>query len=148
MPTKKTVTLQAQFTKFIAAYQARMEETAKRSIQDVIIQAQKLGTKGGNMPLDTGFLRASGQISFSGMPSGPTRPTGKKPLPNSVADTTDVTILKIAEFTAGGPPLFFGWIAHYAKYQEARRGFLAAAVQMWPDFVKRNCDAVKKEIQS
>jgi hypothetical protein len=112
-----------------------MLRVMQASIQDVVDASQKPRGKGGRMPIDTGFLRASGQGSYSGMPSGPVR--GDKKEPNSYTyDSGPIGVL-INGLTVG-KTFYFGWTANYARIQNLRTGFLDAAVQRWQEFVDRN----------
>lgn len=91
------------------------------------------------MRVDTGFLRASGQASLTGMPTGPGRgsPDGTYP-----PDTTSV-IVTIANAKVGEDRIFFGWTANYARYRESRDAFLRLAVQKWDQIVSSNVAKAK-----
>lgn len=87
--------------------------------------------KGGRMPIDTGFLRASGQMRLGGMPSGPTRPNSKaigpiNPGPASYQGSPTV-VQSLGNFTIG-TSIFFGWTAAYANKINLRYGFLDNAM--------------------
>lgn len=94
----------------------------RTSVERTIEDAQKPKGDGGNMPIDTGFLRASGQTSLSGMPQGPTRKTEGFPAPNANLVIASAQI---------GDKIFFGWTAAYARVREYHDGFLRSAVQKW-----------------
>jgi len=122
---------------------------AKQSIQDTIDIAQTPVTKGGHMRIRTGFLRASGQASLTGMPSGPTR--GSKGAEDTFKtsgtatydyeDQTTIAAIGSAKF---GDTIYFGWTAVYAKYREPKDGFLATAIQRWPQTVAKNANEVRR----
>lgn len=109
---------------------------AQASIQDVVNAAQLARAKGGRMPIDTGFLRASGQGSFTGLPTGPTIGESKVKFfyddGSSPSYTVQLTGLKL------GGTFYFGWTAVYAKYMNNYYGFLDVAVQRWQEFVDKN----------
>lgn len=112
-------------------------ESVKRLIQD----AQLSDDKGGRMRIDTGFLRSSGQLSFTGMPTGPVRGETDA-APNQYNFDVSPIALKLAG--AGlDDTLFFGWTAEYARYREWHDGFLRIAVQKWPNIV----DSVVAEVK-
>lgn len=134
-------TFVTQVDDFIRKSQLLLTAVCRQSVQDVIEQAQLPTAKGGRMRVDTGFLRASGRISFSGMPSGPTRGDG-----TPVPDTTQSTILQIGQWKVDQVPLFFGWTANYAKYREAYDGFLSAAAQNWQQIVAANVQKLKDSL--
>ena len=105
--------------------------------------------KGGRMRVDTGFLRASGQASLTGMPTGPSRPPSEEPgahyddgspVPASVV----VTIASIN--VENGDKFYFGWTANYAKFREAKDGFLRLGVQRWQQIVDATVQRLKQRI--
>lgn len=115
---------------------------AQLSIQDVVNAAQLARAKGGRMPIDTGFLRASGQGSFTGLPTGPSeRESDVKYFYDdgqSLSYTVQLTGL------TNGATFYFGWTANYAKYMNAYYGFLDVAVQRWQEFVDKNIAEVNR----
>lgn len=123
----------ATVTAFVADTEKRMTALAQQSTQDLIELVQTPVAKGGKMRVDTGFLRASGQISFTGMPSGPSRGDGKTQYTGG-----DFSVASLAGFQLG-QTIYFGWTAEYAKYREAYDGFLISGVQNWQAIVDRNC---------
>ncbi len=78
------------------------------------------------MRVDTGFLRASGQASLTGLPSGP---SDKSEAPGQF----DYTFV-LAQARLGGT-IWFGWTANYAIYREFQDGFMRSAAQNWQDIV-------------
>lgn len=128
----------SQFTAQIAAFaedaKRKMELTIKQSAQDVGEIAQRPVAKGGNMPVDTGFLRNSLVAGLNGTTSlsGP-----------------DSYVLAIAGAELGDS-IFFGWTANYARYVEygtqgrAGRFFALSAAQQWQAIVARNADKARQ----
>lgn len=118
---------------WITDSQARTDAIFRQSIQDLINDAQTPSAKGGRMRVDTGFLRASGQLSLTGMPSGPPRnETGAPHVWNDAAVSTTLA------GASPGETVYFGWTAAYAKYREAYDGFLIGAIYNWQNIVNRN----------
>jgi hypothetical protein len=117
---------------FVTETEKRMRALAMQSTQDLIEEVQTPVGKGGKMRVDTGFLRASGQMSLTGIPSGPVRgdPDKKYAWNNATA------IADFAGFTLG-QTIYFGWTANYAKYREAYDGFLISGIQNWQTIVNR-----------
>lgn len=107
----------------------KLEAVAKTAFQDVAESANTPRAKGGNMPVDTGFLINSGQAALNSVPSGPSS-TG-----NMSAVPVVINGLRL------GDSIFFGWTANYAPIMEARYAYMGMAVQKWPQFV----DAAAKE---
>lgn len=138
---------------FIRTSEKRMRRLAQQSIQDVINDAQLAVGKGGRMRVDTGFLRASGQASLNGMPTGPVRgdkeatkhqyDDGNKPLDPSVT----LTLGDGADGFQLGATIYFGWTANYARIREAYDGFLEGAVQKWQQFVAKNTEEIRQRIK-
>lgn len=93
------------------------------------------------MRVDTGFLRSSGQISLTGMPSGPTR--GEKTEPNSYSPSTENVTATLSGVVAGDT-VYYGWTAVYAGPREFHDGFLSGALQKWQAIVDKHC----KELSS
>lgn len=118
---------------FVAATEKRMTALAMQSTQDLIEMVQTPTGKGGKMRVNTGFLRASGQVSLTGMPSGPSRNDGKEQFSGGDASIADFAGFKL------GNTIFFGWTANYAKYREAYDGFLISGIQNWQSIVNKNC---------
>lgn len=119
----------------------------RQSIQDVINEAQTPNFKGGRLSFDTGFLRASGQSSLTGMPSGPAR--GELTAPNSypseeIYATTAQILVDLARMEVGAT-FYFGWTAEYALVREAYDGFLDGALQNWQHYITENARKAKKE---
>jgi len=86
--------------------------------------------KGGRMRVDTGFLRASGQSSVNGVPTGPTRPEKGKTYEWS-SKTTEAIISGMKY----GATFFWGWTASYAIYREAYDAFMYTVIQRWQNIV-------------
>jgi len=119
----------ADMDKWIRRSQVRIDAVVKQSAQDLVNTAQTPRAKGGNMPVDTGFLRNSGMASLTGMPSG----TG------STESQVTLTIYRAKP----GDTIYFGWTANYAKYMERRYAFMRLAAQQWQDIVNRNARKLK-----
>lgn len=134
----------AQVDAIVAKTEKRMTALARESIQRTIDDAQTPVGKGGRMRVDTGFLRASGQPSYNGMPSGPSR--GDKTEPNSYTADDGAVTVALAKLELGAI-FYFGWTANYAKYREAFDGFLGVAVQKWPDTVAKVTEEIKARIK-
>lgn len=149
--------LSATVDAFVAETTLRLRALALQASEDLINEVQTPVAKGGKMRVDTGFLRASGQVSLTGMPSGPSR--GEKPSSQTTTVHGESVDLaggkrKIYEWAghdasatlagfAVGQTIYFGWTAHYAKYREAYDGFLISGIQNWQTIVNRVCEQIK-----
>ena len=135
-------TFTAQVDEIIARTEKRMTALLRESVQRTIDDAQQPVAKGGRMRIDTGFLRASGQASFDGLPTGPAIGSDDKKYTYSEADTF-VQLGKLQP----GVDFFFGWSASYARFREAYDGFLEGAVQKWPQTVAKVTAEIKARIK-
>lgn len=134
-------TFTAQVEDIVAGNNERLTALMRQSIQDVVNDMQTPVGKGGKMRVDTGFLRASGQASLNGMPTGPSRgDAGGKYTYDDGSVIVTIGQLKL------GSILWFGWTANYAKYREAYDGFLESALQKWPQIVKRNTELIRQKV--
>ena len=139
----------AQVNEMIAVNEKRMTALFRESVQRTIDMAQTTVYKGGKMRIDTGFLRASGQGSFDGMPIGPSINSSERSADQARGslysyDERNVQ-LTLSRFTLG-MTFFFGWTANYAIYREAYDGFLETAAQRWPQIVQSVTDEIRKRI--
>ena len=123
----------ATFTAQVEAWanktERQMSAIVKTAVQWTIADMQTPKAKGGNMPVDTGFLRNSLVTTLGGgTPAG--------------AGSADSYILAIANYTLGDT-ITAGYTANYARYQEygarGRTGnaFRARAVRKWQANVAR-----------
>lgn len=135
----------AQVDDIIKATEKRSIALVRQSTQEVVDQAQLPVAKGGKMHVDTGFLRASGQMSLTGMPAGPAR--GELTEEGSYDYDEQMVVTTLAGFSLG-MPVFFGWTADYAKHREIFDGFLGSAVQNWPSIVDKVTRQIKARIKS
>ena len=131
----------AQLDDVIKETNERIEAVMRTAVMEVIDEAQLSDDKGGKMRIKTGFLRASGQLSFEAMPAGPVRGEPKKKYEYDKGPVE----LQLANVEAG-QTIFFGWTANYAAAREARDGFLVSALQNWQKIVDRAIAKVKAEI--
>lgn len=104
----------------------------------------------GNLPVDTGFLRASLVATLGKTPSGELRdnPTGRARTYN--AAKINATIAQ-ATLESG---ISFAYTASYAYYVEmgargrSGRRFVALAVQRWPQIVSRSARSLEARIKN
>lgn len=137
----------AQVSAWVAATQQRSTAVFRESAERVIEQMQTPVAAGGNMPVDTGFLRASLQASTS-QPQ-PINP-GAAPAEGSTHTYSAGVASLVITGAELGQTVFATYTAAYAAEQEygARgregRGFVRLAAQQWPQIVSR----VSAELQS
>lgn len=135
---------QAQVDASVVNTKKKMLLVLKQSLNNTVNEMQTPVAKGGKMRVDSGFLRASGQASLNGMPSGPSRKPedAKKEQFDSATEGKVATSVLAAIGSIGfGATFFFGWTANYAKYRELYDGFRDSALQNW----QKTVDAVVAE---
>lgn len=133
-------TIAAGVTAFVAETKQRLRAVTLKSTQDVIDDAQIPKAKGGRMPLITGFLRNSGTISYSGLPTGPSVNTG-----DAQGEKDFSNVLGSWD---GQTDIWWGWTAEYALHQETLNGFLRVAAMRWPEFVMTNSRNLEARINA
>lgn len=124
-----------------------IEVVFKQSVQDTIEEMQKPVAKGGNMPVDLGFLRNSLRVTI-GTPA-----TGflERPSGYNLPDKEDVSYKLTVAGSELGDTIYAVYLASYAVHQEygARgregRGFRRKAAQNWQRNVNRNVAKVRKQ---
>ena len=109
--------------KFIAKSKSMSRDLLRASVQEMTVRASQPRDKGGNMPLVTGFLRNSGLGSVNQLPSGVSSP-----------DNATATVLVINRLELGDR-YYYGWVADYARFMEAKYAFLRLAQQDWQQIV-------------
>ncbi len=132
----------AQVDKWVLQTQDRMERVAKESIKRVVKEMQKPVAQGGNMPVDTGFLRASLQSGLNAKPN--LAPEGR-----SQGGAEEEVELTIAQMKIGDT-YHAAYGANYAAAVEfggggrQPRAFVRSAAKKWGQIVKQ----VAKEAQA
>lgn len=119
-------TFSADVSKHISKSSLLLESVFQEATQRTINEAQTPTYKGGNMRVDTGFLRNSGKAQINSVPSGASENTGER---LSDWDNTN-TVLTINNAKLGDS-IYFGWTANYARYRENKDGFVRLAAQNW-----------------
>lgn len=138
-------TLVADLEDIVTVSEKRMIALMRQSLQDVIDNAQQAAGKGGRMRVDTGFLRASGQASLTGMPTGPAR--GDKDAKPGQYKYDGENVIAVLGKLKLGSVFYFGWTANYAQYREVYDGFLEGALQHWQRIVAFNTDTIRNRIK-
>ncbi|SFS42277.1 hypothetical protein [Brevundimonas viscosa] len=135
----------AQISAFVAKTKERREAVHKESAQRVVEVMQTPRGLGGNLRVNTGFLRASliGTTSVA-LPATREKPDGPAAFSYDAGQIS--LVIAGAEITQ---PLTFVYTANYARPREyGARGqpgdrWVALAAQRWPQIVSSVCDEVK-----
>ena len=123
--TNKTKSWEKNFPK-------RFNQVAQMAVSRMANDAGEPIAKGGRMPVDTGFLRASVDAEVGRMPSGQSKNTSNAPVAYTGAGLT-ASILRWN--AASGEPLYIGWVAQYARPMEYKYGFMRGAAEKWDGYV-------------
>ena len=147
MAKKPKTKFTAKVADFVKESDQRMNAVVLDSVQTTINIANNPRAKGGQMRVDTGFLRASGQVSFDALPVGPARGVGRKNKNDTslIYDAPESYSAKLAGFNLG-QTIFYAWSASYAAIRNTYDGFLDNAVQQWPDTVKASVEKLRKRL--
>ncbi len=127
--------LKADIDRIVVNTEKRLLLVMKQSLINIINEMQTPVAKGGKMRVDTGFLRASGQASLNGMPTG-TQTKPKDAQAGSYNWDSGATEATIGGMKFGAI-LFWSWTANYSRYREAYDGFMYSAVQNWQQTVDK-----------
>lgn len=120
----------------------RVQLVFQESVQELGREANEPRAKGGNMPVDTGFLINSLTAAINSIPSGPSENVGG--FNQQEWDAT--AFLLVVNGAEIGDRVTIGYTANYAPYMEARYGFLRLAAQNWPQIVKKVTKRVDQRI--
>lgn len=122
----------AQISDWVAQSEKRMEAVFKESTKRVISEAQR------NIPVDTGFARASIRGSLQSMPQ--IDPNSRGAVGQAYSDRTGEILTTIASAHLGDI-IYVGWTASYVPFLEmghssqAPSGFIRLAALQWPQIV-------------
>lgn len=130
---KRSYSFQADVDRIIVNTEKRMLMVMKQSLLNAINEMQTPVAKGGKMRVDTGFLRASGQASLNGIPTGPEKKP--KDAAKGQFDWKPAQTEALIGEMQFGATLYFGWTANYAIYREAKDGFMYTTIQRWQQIV-------------
>lgn len=105
------MSFEATVSKHMAQYEVKLKEARDRTVMNIVNEAQKTVSRGGRMPVDTGYLRRSIRGALGRAP----KQTDGSPMS--------------AVLSAGlSDDIVIGWHAEYAWYQEITRGFMRGAL--------------------
>lgn len=131
---------------FARETEERLTAVWRDAVQRTVASMQTPVGQGGNMPVDTGFLRNS--IAANRGTTPPSIPLVSGPGEGSFSyDASDINLTILSATPQEGMTILY--TAEYAIYAEfgARgrpgRRFVGLAVQRWPEFVRRANNALE-----
>lgn len=140
------MSFKAEVDAWIAETEQRLVTVGRSAIGDLVNEAQTSVGKGGKMPVDTGFLRASGLSNLNSLPAGPSQKQLTTPLSYPSPDdytTQGKVAVDLARMTLNDT-FYFGWTAQYASKIEVRYGFVEGAVQNWQSHVTKRAEELMR----
>lgn len=141
-------TFAAEVDEWVKSSKARLTAVFQKALDAT---AEDMGTpvsRGGNLRVDTGFLRASmTAVVGQEMPAGPSiNPLRSKDGKGDPFGDPNVVHLIIGEATAGDI-VSIGFTANYAQYREPQDGFVLTAAQRWPMYVDKAVAEAKRRVR-
>lgn len=139
----------AQVDAWIRQSEQRFEAVFRESAQRVIAEMQKPVGAGGNMPVDTGFLRAS-LLATTGSPPQIRKDHVPEKGASYLGDDAAGQVALVIAGAGIGQTIYACYTAAYAAFVEygtskmAGRGFVRLAAQRWQQIV----DQVVSEVRS
>jgi hypothetical protein len=135
-----TLNFSAQVADWVKANQTAMTSIFRKSCERVNEEMEKTRAEGGNMPVDTGFLRASIQASKEAMPKirEDAKPVaGTKYTYDSGPINLVINTLELGETLYTGFTAAYSAHVNYGTSKTPARLFVELAAQQWPEIVKR-----------
>jgi hypothetical protein len=129
---------EAQVSAWVAKTRQRLDLVFKKSAQRVFEFAQTPVGAGGNLPVDTGYLRASARAAIGAPNSIDPTMTNPKKTPTSYNPGTISLVINSAQL---GQTLYMTYTAAYAasvnygRNGKSGRQFVGLAAQRWPVIV-------------
>ena len=125
------------------------EMIRKASAIELATVMQRPKSEGGNMPVLTGYLRASFTARVN---SDPVIGATNYPAPGQTYSYNPGAVNSVISRALPTQSIKMGYQAAYATYQEygtdkfAPCGFVRLGVQQWPQIIERNTRAVRQEL--
>ena len=142
-----SLTFADQVSEWVEAVEGATEAVFREAVQDLFETAQTPVGAGGRLPLDTGYLRASFQVSTTAMPP---ISTSARPANGQSYSYTGQEVTAVLATAQLGVTVFGGYTASYAPFVEfgargrAPAAFVRTAAQRWPQIVRSK----ETEVQS
>jgi len=138
-------TFTAQVDEFIRDSKELMEIVHKESIQELVERMQRPQGKGGNLPIDTGFLRASLRASSDGsLPSTAKNPGQGNFTYDSGAISLVIAGLEMDQTFIAAYGANYARHVHYGANGRAGVLWVSLAAQQWPQIVDETVAKLKR----
>jgi len=148
----------ADVSKWVRQSEQRLEAVFRDSAQTLSEEVKKPRAAGGNMPVDTGFLRASMQASNTEMPKIDKEVT---PEENATYPENSEQVELLIAGSKLGQTIYLGFTAAYARrleygfkgkdklgreYNQEGYGFVRLAAQKWQRIVRASSAKIKAAV--
>ena len=124
------------------ATELRVTLVFQESVQDLAAEANTPRDKGGNMPVQTGFLINSLGAELNAIPVGQSSP----PENYNNQQWNSAPVLLAINSAKLGDSITLGYTANYAQKMEMKYAFLRLAAQNWNQIVKNVVRKMDKRI--
>lgn len=131
-------TFSAQVGNWVKQSERRLEAVFKESTQRVISEAQRPVAQGGNLPVDTGYLRSSLLASTSSMPQIRADATG------GTGGDPSGQIALVINSARLGQTLYAGYTASYASH--VHYGARGRPARLWVTLAAQRWEAIVNEV--
>lgn len=134
-------TFSAQVDAWTQKSKKRMRVVFQQSVQDVVEIMQTPVGSGGNMPVDTGFLRASLQAKIGAAPTGYMTKSSNEPGAyqlDSAQYTLTISKAKIGDTIYAVYLASYAWFQEYGSQGRDGRAFVRLAAVQWQAIVREN----------
>lgn len=137
-----TKTFEITVEDWVAKSKEVTDAIIKESTQRIVNEIRTPRARGGNMPVDTGFLRASVTVQINTLSAPVTmNPNRKMKHPDSTQ-----WVINLAQAEAGDI-IFVAFTANYAVFMEARYGFVRLGIQNFQQHVNAATQELKARFQ-
>lgn len=145
----------AAVDEWVKKSERRIDTVFKESAQEVISEMQEVGPSvanpdsfgTGNLPVDTGFLRASLQAGLNSPPTAMVFRPPPEQKPGAAPYDPEPVSLTI-QGAKPGDTVYATYGAVYAARMEAKYGFVRLAAQNWQPIVKRVAKRVRDRVEA
>lgn len=142
-PSKRRATVSAGFSADIVDWVSkvgdRLEWLPKEAAQMVYDEVRLPVSQGGHMPVVTGNLRNSFEVSLFDVPPADVPFDAHNIMPDNSAQDTQMILS-----SRKGGHIYMGFRAQYADIRELRYGFVRLTAQSWNTIVDLCVDVVKR----
>ncbi|WP_244540351.1 HK97 gp10 family phage protein [Kaistia soli] len=123
-----------------------MDAVFRESASEVIEEMQRPVGAGGNMPVDTGFLRSSLQVGVNTEPVAAAMPNPGAGAKFTYAASMAIAGAEIGDTIVASYSAKYAPIIEYGGGKRQPRRFVALAAAQWPSIVARVAERLKSSV--